>query len=140
MPTNSQDLLARTLEKHESEILDEWMKQQVASGLLRPDLSKNADERSQAQRFLSAFRTGVQEGGERGDIAGSAWMGFAFSSSTTTAMQDEPPTPVLALTAYAGAEEERRVIAAGFDAYLAKPVDSRELATTLRRLVHRPLA
>jgi CheY-like chemotaxis protein len=45
--------------------------------------------------------------------------------------------PALALTAYAGAEEQRRALAAGFDDYLAKPVDARELVSAVQQLVRR---
>jgi signal transduction histidine kinase len=45
--------------------------------------------------------------------------------------------PALALTAYAGADEERRAFAAGFDNYLAKPVDARELVSAAQALVGR---
>jgi signal transduction histidine kinase len=45
--------------------------------------------------------------------------------------------PALALTAYAGADEERRAFAAGFDNYLAKPVDARELVSVAQALVRR---
>lgn len=43
--------------------------------------------------------------------------------------------PVLACTSLRGAEVEGRIRAAGFDAYLRKPVDFRSLLDTLARLV-----
>jgi signal transduction histidine kinase len=45
-----------------------------------------------------------------------------------------PSLPVLALTAYAGAAEQRRILRTGFDAYLAKPVKARDLAAAAARL------
>lgn len=42
--------------------------------------------------------------------------------------------PALALTAYAGAEHERRALAAGFQLHAAKPVSSGELVALVRRL------
>jgi CheY-like chemotaxis protein len=42
--------------------------------------------------------------------------------------------PALALTAYASAADQRRILAAGFDAYLTKPIDATELVDTVARL------
>ena len=42
--------------------------------------------------------------------------------------------PALALTAYASAADQRRILAAGFDAYLTKPIDANELVETVARL------
>ena len=39
--------------------------------------------------------------------------------------------------AYAGVEEQRRALAAGFDAYLAKPVDAGELVHELQAILKR---
>ena len=44
------------------------------------------------------------------------------------------PTPIVALTADALEESRRSCMAAGFNAFLAKPVDYRALATTLDRV------
>src|SRR5262249_29397465 len=46
--------------------------------------------------------------------------------------------PALALTAYASAEEQRRILAAGFDGFLAKPIEAVELASAVARLSRRP--
>jgi hypothetical protein len=43
--------------------------------------------------------------------------------------------PVAAVSAYAHAEDRQRAIAAGFDHYLAKPVDPAALASTVKTLV-----
>ncbi|KAG8152415.1 hybrid sensor histidine kinase/response regulator [Burkholderia catarinensis] len=45
-----------------------------------------------------------------------------------------PDTRVLAVTAHAGLADERRALEAGFDGYLCKPVDVRELADKIARL------
>lgn len=42
--------------------------------------------------------------------------------------------PMIALTACAGAGDESRIRAAGYDAYLAKPIDGSELVAAVRRL------
>ena len=43
--------------------------------------------------------------------------------------------PIAAVSAYAHAEDRQRAVAAGFDQYLAKPVDSAALASTVKALV-----
>jgi two-component system, cell cycle response regulator DivK len=43
--------------------------------------------------------------------------------------------PVVALTAYAMAEDERRIRAAGFDGYITKPFAVRALAAALARIL-----
>jgi CheY-like chemotaxis protein len=43
-------------------------------------------------------------------------------------------TFVIALTAYAGPQDRRRVLDAGFDAHVAKPYDPAELATMIERV------
>jgi len=50
--------------------------------------------------------------------------------------------PIVALTAQAMAGDRERILEAGFDAYLAKPVPPRELRATVTRLLemHRPPA
>lgn len=45
--------------------------------------------------------------------------------------------PILALTGYGGQEAEDRVLAAGFDAYLTKPVEPAEVGRVVRALVVR---
>jgi signal transduction histidine kinase/ActR/RegA family two-component response regulator len=45
--------------------------------------------------------------------------------------------PAVALTAHAQPEDRRRALEAGFDAYLVKPVDARELVTVAARLLRR---
>jgi CheY-like chemotaxis protein len=43
--------------------------------------------------------------------------------------------PVVALTAYGSPDDRARMLAAGFDAHVAKPVDAEELVSVVRRLV-----
>jgi CheY-like chemotaxis protein len=45
------------------------------------------------------------------------------------------PTPAIALTSYDSAEHRRRAIDAGFDAYLARPLDPDALVRAIARLV-----
>jgi CheY-like chemotaxis protein len=46
-----------------------------------------------------------------------------------------PQTPMVALTAYAAASDKARALEAGFDKYLAKPVDPLDVLLTIRELV-----
>ena len=46
-----------------------------------------------------------------------------------------PVIPMLALTAFASRADESRILAAGYDAYLAKPIDGTELVAAVQRLV-----
>lgn len=52
----------------------------------------------------------------------------------TAIRQQQIPVPVIAQTAYAQAEERERILAAGADAYLAKPVLSEDLEQTIRKV------
>ena len=45
-----------------------------------------------------------------------------------------PAIPMLALTAFASRNDESRILAAGYDAYLAKPIDGTELVAAVQRL------
>lgn len=47
--------------------------------------------------------------------------------------------PCIALTAYAAESDRRRVLAAGFDAYISKPFNSKELLETISRLLSAPV-
>jgi signal transduction histidine kinase/DNA-binding response OmpR family regulator len=47
------------------------------------------------------------------------------------------PLPAVALTAYAGAEDSKRALAAGFQTHLAKPVDPKALIAAVARLTGR---
>lgn len=51
---------------------------------------------------------------------------------------DASGLPAAALSAYVGGDSQAHALDAGFQAYLAKPVDPTLLATTLATLVHRP--
>ena len=53
-------------------------------------------------------------------------------------MRDDPElaeTPVIALTAHALSTDREAVLAAGFDSYLAKPIEPRMVAAEVRRII-----
>jgi PAS domain S-box-containing protein len=49
--------------------------------------------------------------------------------------KDGSQLPVVAVTAYGSVDDRARMMAAGFDAHVAKPVDAGELVTVVQRLV-----
>src|SRR5262249_23930384 len=73
--------------------------------------------------------------GERGeakvvvsDIAMPSEDGYGFIVELRRLPDDRGGTlPVIALTAHAGLQERQRILTAGFDEYLAKPIEPREL-------------
>jgi rsbT co-antagonist protein RsbR len=52
--------LAPLLDKHESQLLAQWISEQLASGTLRKDLMKEGELREQSRQFLSSLRTAAQ--------------------------------------------------------------------------------
>ena len=50
------------------------------------------------------------------------------------AVRGRPPVRAIALTAYARPEDRERLLPAGFDAYIAKPVKPDELIPAVARL------
>ncbi len=79
------------------------------------------------------------------DIAMPGEDGYALVRAlrAAEAARGLPRTPAVALTAFTRPEDRTRVLAAGFDAHMAKPVEPDELLATLCGLVpprERPLA
>jgi PAS domain S-box-containing protein len=68
------------------------------------------------------------------DLAMPEEDGFAFVRAVRALPEASKKTPVIALTAFGRPEDRHRALAAGFDAYLKKPVDPEELASTVLRL------
>lgn len=70
------------------------------------------------------------------DLAMPGEDGFAFAgrvrASTVEAARD---IPLVAMTAYARAEDRRRVLAAGFDRHVAKPIEPDELVEALAAVI-----
>jgi PAS domain S-box-containing protein len=69
------------------------------------------------------------------DIAMPGGDGYALIEQVRRRAEDAPPA--IALSAYAGEEHERRALAAGYAAYLAKPFDPDELIGAVIRLTMR---
>ncbi len=67
------------------------------------------------------------------DLAMPVEDGYAFIAALRALPSEARATPVVALTAFGRPEDRLRVLAAGFDAYLKKPVDPEELATAVLR-------
>ena len=63
--------------------------------------------------------------------------GFALIERLRTSRPPASRLPAVAVTAYGSIEDRVRVLAAGFDAHLAKPVDTDELVAVIRRLLAR---
>jgi CheY-like chemotaxis protein len=68
------------------------------------------------------------------DLAMPIEDGFAFIRALRALAGPLSRTPVVALTAFGRPEDRRHALAAGFDAYLKKPVEPAELVETVQRL------
>jgi signal transduction histidine kinase len=69
------------------------------------------------------------------DIAMPHQDGYALMRRLADDLPDASArVPTLALTAYGGAEDRRRILDAGYHAYLTKPVDATELVVAVGRL------
>ena len=68
------------------------------------------------------------------DLAMPEEDGFAFLRAVRALPGSSNATPLIALTAFGRPEDRQHALAAGFDAYLKKPVDPEELASTVLRL------
>jgi rsbT co-antagonist protein RsbR len=64
-------VLAEVLEKFETEILTQWVSEQLAAITMRRDLLKETELREQSRRFLSVLRPAVQIGST--DITAAHW-------------------------------------------------------------------
>jgi len=69
MPTS---LITAILERHETGLLDDWMKEQLSSDTARRDLIKEAELREQSGRFLALLRPAAGDGNIT-DIRADVW-------------------------------------------------------------------
>lgn len=72
------------------------------------------------------------------DLAMPEEDGFEFLRAVRSRPVSSSAIPVIALTAFGRPEDRQQALAAGFDAYLKKPVDPQELASTVLRLANSP--
>ena len=73
MNTKSVGRIVNVITNHESDLLGEWVKAQMAAVTLRPDLMSRAELVSESKEFLSLFRQAVQSGNLE-DIMASEWI------------------------------------------------------------------
>ena len=70
------------------------------------------------------------------DLAMPGEDGYAFAQRVRTAENEAARRgPLVAMTAYARAEDRRRVLAAGFDRHVAKPIEPEELVEALAAVI-----
>ena len=72
MPPAANSRLPELLERRESDILAQWIREQLAVANSRRDLMPDAELRDQSRRFLSLVREAAAHG-PLGTISGSAW-------------------------------------------------------------------
>jgi CheY-like chemotaxis protein len=72
------------------------------------------------------------------DLAMPEEDGFSFLRALRALPAPWQRTPVIALTAFGRPEDRQRALAAGFDAYLKKPVEAEEILSTVRDLATPP--
>jgi rsbT co-antagonist protein RsbR len=63
--------LAEILRKHETEVLDDWVKKQLSAPTLRPHLLSETELREQSHALLAALREALQH--DAGDIGAPEW-------------------------------------------------------------------
>ena len=74
MSSENGSRLSHVLERYESEILSDWMKELTSSGIRRDDLMKEGELRQQAQDFLRLTRQATAAAGGRArDIQAPQW-------------------------------------------------------------------
>lgn len=63
------------------------------------------------------------------DLPGTDGLALAFACKSNVRLRD---IPIVAITAFAMAADERKALEAGCDGYITKPIQTRELARKLR--------
>lgn len=69
---NSKSRIPEIIEKYEEELLADWIKEQLADPILRPDLVSERELREQSAEFLSLFRVAVRSGNLT-DVEATEW-------------------------------------------------------------------
>ena len=92
--TKSTSRLNEVLEKNETEILDDWMREQLRSGTLRKDLLTESELRKQSTELLGLIINATRSGNVT-EITGPEWkpvLDFLAATSKTRAAQGFTPT------------------------------------------------
>ncbi len=90
---NSSSRLPDIIRRHESDILNDWMRQQLTAGSVRTGVIRETELHQQARAFLAALRDGLERGGPP-EINDGAWTGardFLTELSRTRARQGFTP-------------------------------------------------
>jgi len=90
--------LADIVRKHETELLNAWVKEQLAANTLRLDLLNESEQREQSRRFLGVFREALGRG-DAPDVMAPAWgdvRGMLAEISGARAKQGFTPTETAA--------------------------------------------
>jgi len=64
--------MSEVVRRNESDILNDWMRQQTAGNAVRGGLIRESDLREQSRAFLTAFRDALESGT---DVNGQGWSG-----------------------------------------------------------------
>lgn len=81
------------LKRHESDLLKDWVQQQLSDTTLRSDLMKESELREQSTQFLRLFREAIQSG-HMADLSGAQWTplkGLLSEVSASRARQGFTP-------------------------------------------------
>jgi rsbT co-antagonist protein RsbR len=60
------------IERHESDLLEDWLREQTAANTRRDDLIREGEVRDQSREFLGLFRQALGSG-QVNDARGAAW-------------------------------------------------------------------
>jgi rsbT co-antagonist protein RsbR len=69
--TSAKSKLPEVVQKHEQDLLADWMRAQIGGDSRRDDLIKESEVREQSREFLSLFREAVGRDGD--DVESTAW-------------------------------------------------------------------
>ncbi|MCC7347683.1 MAG: STAS domain-containing protein [Variibacter sp.] len=72
---NGATRLAALIRRNESDILADWLRQQMGSGQVRTDLIREPELREQSRAFLAALRDALDAGADPAAVEGQAWSG-----------------------------------------------------------------
>ena len=71
MAASAKSRIPEIVQKHEQDLLAEWMREQTTGGSRRDDLIKESEAREQSREFLSLFREAA--GRDGGNVESAAW-------------------------------------------------------------------